>query len=136
MWWSFEPGREDDEPTSRQVGIALRFIDPLAALSPEQRATIQNTQDLDVYVAAVQQVRAVVDRMEAEYRFEHPTGGRRAFAERADHHLDEIGIVDELWLLAREAVRAILVWDQPDVEHSCWLVYQPFEDVIPKASIE
>jgi hypothetical protein len=63
---------DDDDPTSRQVGIALRFIDRLAALSPEQRVTIQNTQDPDAYVATVQQVRAVLDRTEAEYRFEHP----------------------------------------------------------------
>jgi hypothetical protein len=131
-----EQRRAGDEATGRQIGIALRFLDRLVALPPAQRLTVRVADEADTYLEAVAWVRAALRGADKGRGLEHPTGGREAFAERMDRHLDEAGIVDALWMFAREAVRAILVWDQSEAQHSCRLVYQPFEAVIPLASLE
>ena len=114
------------DSVSSQIGMSLRFLDRLGSLTPEARAGIRLPEDPIEYVEAVRMVRAAIET--------EPAGGdlkRLAdFATRADRQLDDLGVTDDLGAMAKEAVRSIIVWPQPDVRGACQVVYQPFEGTI------
>lgn len=120
-----------------QMGVALRFMDRLVALSPGQVAIIRPSGDLDGYAEAIQTVQAHIDAAPERERGAppHPTGGLRACAWRADRHLDTLNITGELWDLARVALRGILVARRLGARLPARVLYRPFEGVIPYASI-
>ena len=100
-------------PIGAPMGVALRFMDRLLALTLAERAVVRASQDPDVYAAAWESVQRHLEAALREERgtTQHPTGGLQAFAWRADLHLDELGITGDLWELARAAIQAILVWE-------------------------
>jgi hypothetical protein len=118
------------------MGVALRFMDRLVALTPTQQGAVRAPQDAEAYAEAAGSIQR---HLEAALREErdappHPTRGLQAFAWRADRHLDELGITGDLWDLARAAIQAILVWRR--AQPSAAVVYGPFEDFIPHASLD
>jgi hypothetical protein len=124
-------------PIGAQMGVALRFMDRLVTLTPAQQATVGPPQDAEAYAEALGSVQC---HLEAALREErdtppHPTGGLQAFAWRADRHLDELGITGDLWDLARGAIQAILVWTRLGAQEPARVLYAPFENLIPYASL-
>lgn len=122
------------DPVSQQVGLALRFLDRLRGLTPDEWAAVSRPADPDAYAVAVSWIRAALQGVLGEAN--HPTGGRQEFAARADRYLDELGLVEDRWTMAREAVRAVLVADLPAAELSVGMVYEPFEHLIRFEGLE
>lgn len=111
------------------IGMALRFLDRLGALTSQERSAIRLPEDPILYLEAVRQIRAAL---------EADSGGddlKRLveFAGRADRQLDDLGVTDDLGAMAKEAVRSILIWPQAGVRTACQVVYQPFEHLVPFA---
>jgi hypothetical protein len=128
---------EDLAPIGAQMGVALRFMDRLVALTQAEREAVRMPEDPEAYAGAAGSVQV---QLEAALREErdtppHPTGGLQAFAWRADRHLDELGITGDLWDLARGAIQAILVWTRPGAQTPARILYAPFEHLIPYASL-
>jgi hypothetical protein len=123
-------------PIGAPMGAALRFMDRLQGLTPAERRMVRAPRDPDAYAEAMVWVQGHLGAALREERgtAQHPTGGLQAFAWRADRHLDELGITGDLWHLARAAIEAILVWSR--AQPSAAVLYAPFEDLIPYASLD
>jgi hypothetical protein len=120
---------DPSSPIALQIGEALRFLNRLVALAPSERAAIRIPEDP---VAYAETARQVVAGVEQGYQV---NAGAAEFAEQVDRQLDALGITGNLFDLARLAVRAILVRPLPRLRASALMVYAPFENAIPYASL-
>jgi hypothetical protein len=138
MRHSLHQSRPDSsDPLSNQISEALRFLKRLVALAPEERSAIRIPEDPVAYAEAARLVVAVVEQGHGLGGSGAPrlSPGAAAFAERADMHLEALGITGNLYDLARLAARAILAWYLPAARTAARTVYAPFEDTIPQATL-
>jgi hypothetical protein len=115
--------------------MALRFLSRVGVLTREERQGIHIPEDPIAFADALRTLESALEERRSQDAC-HPSGGLCEFARRADRHLDEIGIVEDLRIMAGAAVRAVLLWPRAEVLTACQVAYRPFEELIPFASLE
>ena len=114
-----------------EAAIARRFVERLSALSPaDRRPPIAPVLDRDPYLSAWRNVEAALGNV--------PSADRARldglFAE-LDAQVTELVMLPSLREAARRSVRALLVRRWLLTPESLAFVYEPFEQVVPLASL-
>jgi hypothetical protein len=119
-------------PAEGNVAAVERFLRRLGDLAPaELEPAVPPVLNRDPYLSAWTNVEAALGNAPPEMR-----SRLVAAAEIADARLRTLELPPVLGTAARRAVRALLVRTLPGTDESVALVYQPFETLVPLASLE
>jgi hypothetical protein len=114
-----------------EARVAHRFVEELGALSQTDRhPALAPVLDRDPYLSAWTNVEAALGSAAPEDQ-----EALRRFMERLDGQIDRVDMCTSLREAARRAVRALLARRWLLTEESLTFVYEPFERVIPLASL-
>lgn len=119
------------EATWVEAAIARRFVERLSALSPtDRRPPLAPVLDRDPYLSAWRNVEAALGSVP-------PTDRARldGLIAELDARVTELVMLPSLREAARRSLRALLVRRWLLTPESLAFVYEPFEQVIPLASL-
>lgn len=124
--------RAVESSISRNIEIASRFLDRLAAMPPAERGRLSaESFGSSAHTTAMLTTADEITTLKNKDR----DGRLTAFLVEAEHRIDGLGVGAELGGLARGAVRAILAHDVAGQDSATRQLYSPFEKAIPFRSL-
>lgn len=119
------------EATWAEAAIARRFVERLSTLSPaDRRPPLAPVLDRDPYLSAWRNVEATLGNVPPEDR-----ARLEGLIAELDAQVTGLVMLPSLREAARRSVRALLVRRWLLTPESLAFVYQPFEQVVPLASL-